>query len=156
MRFYQVDRVTEMSPGRYVEGLKCISLDNDVFDQHFPGCPIYPGTLITEGLAQLSGMFLEWSRKEMGFTPKRAVLSLIQKMKFRDMAVPGDRLVYRAEVKSLYPDEYGAVKVKAIRDGHTCAEGELLFTFMDVIDERMLQESDVLMRFATRDARIVR
>jgi len=156
MRFYQVDRVTEMCPGKYVEGYKCISLDNDVFDQHFPGCPIYPGTLITEGLAQLSGMFLEWSRKEMGAQPRRAVLSLIQKMKFRGMAVPGDRLVYRAEVKCLYPDEYGAVKVKAIRDGRVCAEGELLFTFLDILDEKMQQESDALMQFATRDARIVR
>ncbi|MCR4860981.1 MAG: beta-hydroxyacyl-ACP dehydratase [Bacteroidales bacterium] len=156
MRFYQVDKVTELCPGKYVEGVKCVSLDNDVFDQHFPGYPIYPGTLLIEGMAQLSGMFLEWSRKEMGCKPRRAVLSLVQKFKFRGMAVPGDRLVYRADVKCLYPDEYGAVKVKALRDGRVCAEGELLFTFLDILDNRMSQESDALMRFATQDARIVR
>ena len=156
MRFYQVDKVTELCPGKYVEGVKCVSLDNDVFDQHFPGCPIYPGTLLIEGMAQLSGMFLEWSRQEMGCKPRRAVLTFVEKFKFRDMAVPGDRLVYRADVKCLYPDEYGAVKVKALRDGRVCATGELLFTFLDILDERMQQESDALMRFATRDARIVR
>ena len=156
MRFYQVDRVTEMSPGKYVEGVKCVSLDNDIFDEHFPGCPIFPGTLIIEGLAQLSGMFLEWSRKEMGCAPRRAALSLVQKMKFRDMVVPGDRLVYRAEVKCLYPDEYGAVKVTASREGRVCAEGELIFTFLDILDDGMQEVSDALMRFAIRDARIIR
>ena len=79
MRFYQVDKVTELCPGKYVEGVKCVSLDNDVFDQHFPGCPIYPGTLLIEGMAQLSGMFLEWSRQEMGCKPRRAVLTLVEK-----------------------------------------------------------------------------
>jgi len=156
MRFYQVDRVTELSPGKYVEGFKCISLDNDIFNEHFPGCPIFPGTLMIEGMAQLSGMFLEWSRKEMGYAPRRAALSLVQKVKFRDMVVPGDRLVYRADVKCLYPDEYGAVKVKAVRDGRTVAEGELLFTFLDILDEGMQKVSDDLLRFATRDAKIVR
>ena len=108
MRFYQVDKVTEICPGRYVEGVKCVSLDNDIFDEHFPGCPIFPGTLIIEGMAQL------------------------------------------------YPDEYGAVAVKAIRDGRVCAEGELLFTFLDILDDGMQQVSDALMRFATRDAKIIR
>lgn len=156
MRFYQVDRVTEMSPGKYVEGVKCVSLDNDIFDEHFPGCPIFPGTLIIEGMAQLSGMFLEWSRKEMDCAPRRAALSLVQKMKFRDMVIPGDRLVYRAEVKCLYPDEYGAVKVTASREGRVCAEGELIFTFLDILDDGMQQVSDALLRFATRDAKIIR
>ena len=72
------------------------------------------------------------------------------------MVVPGDRLVYRADVKCLYPDEYGAVAVKAIRDGRVCAEGELLFTFLDILDDGMQQVSDALMRFATRDAKIIR
>ena len=91
MRFYQVDKVTEICPGRYVEGVKCVSLDNDIFDEHFPGCPIFPGTL--------NG------------------------------------------------------KCKVIR---VCAEGELLFTFLDILDDGMQQVSDALMRFATRDAKIIR
>lgn len=157
MRFYQVDKVTELCPGKYVEGVKCVSLDNDIFDEHFPGCPIFPGTLIIEGMAQLSGMFLEWCRNQQGCAPKRAALSLVQKVKFRDMVTPGDRLTYRADVKCLYPDEYGAVQVKAIRDdGRICAEGELVFTFLDILDEEMQRVSDALMRAATRNARIVR
>ena len=72
------------------------------------------------------------------------------------MVTPGDRLVYRAEVKCLYPDEYGAVTVTASRDGRVCAEGELLFTFLDILDDGMQEVSNALMRFAIRDARIIR
>lgn len=155
MRFYQVDRVTVLSPGKFVEGVKCVSLDNDIFDEHFPGCPIFPGTLIIEGMAQLSGMFLEYCRKEMGAAPRRAALSIVNKVKFRDMVTPGDRLVYRADVKCLYPDEYAVVKVKATREGRVCATGELLFTFLDILDDKMQEVSDALLRFAVRDAQII-
>lgn len=155
MRFYQVDKVTLMSPGKYVEGVKCISLDNDIFDEHFPGCPIYPGTLIIEGMAQLSGMFLEYCRKEMGCPPCRAALSIVKNVKFRDMVTPGDRLTYRADIKCLYPDEYAVVRVKASRDGRLCASGELFFTFLDILDAKMQEVSDALMNFAVRDAQIV-
>ena len=64
--------------------------------------------------------------------------------------------MYRAEVKCLYPDEYGAVKVTASREGRVCAEGELIFTFLDILDDGMQQVSDALLRFATRDAKIIR
>ena len=75
MRFYLVDKVTEMCPGKYVEGYKCVSLSDDIFNEHFPGYPIFPGTLIIEGMAQLSGLFLEWCRTRAGYPPRRAALA---------------------------------------------------------------------------------
>ncbi|MBR6347055.1 MAG: beta-hydroxyacyl-ACP dehydratase [Bacteroidales bacterium] len=155
MRFYLVDKVLEMSPGKYVEGVKCISLSDDIFNEHFPGYPIFPGSLMIEGMAQMSGIFLEWCRKEAGYSPRRAALTLVQKMKFRDIVTPGDRLIYRADVKSLYPEEYGVVTVKALKDGKLCAEGELLFTFLEITDPKMLEISDTISAFACRDAKIV-
>ena len=108
-------------------------------------------------MAQLSGMFLEYCRKEMGCEPRRAALSIVNKVKFREMVTPGDRLIYRADVKCLYPDEYGVVTVKATRDdGRLCAAGELLFTFLDILDPKMQEVSDALMRFAVRDAQITK
>lgn len=156
MRFYLVDKVLEIKPGDYVEAVKCVSLSDDIFNEHFPGYPLFPGTLIIEGLAQLSGAFLEMSRKEAGAAPRRAALSLVQKFKFRGPVTPGDRLVYRAELKCLYPDEYGAVRVRALKEDQTVAEGELLFTFLDIADEQMLRVSDQVMAAAMREARIIR
>ena len=152
MRFYLVDKVTKLCLGKYAEGVKCVSLSDDIFNEHFPGCPIFPGTLIIEGMAQMSGAFFEWCRKEMGCPDRRAVLSLVERFKFRGIVAPGDRLVYRADVKCFYPDEYGTVKVKAIKDGKTCAEGELVFTFLDIVNDKMKEASDEIVNFASQNA----
>lgn len=153
MRFYLVDKVTRLCLGKYVEGVKCVSLTDDIFNEHFPGCPILPGSLILEGMAQMSGAFFEWCRKEQGCADRRAALTMVNRLKFRDMVVPGDKLLYRADVKCFYPDEYGAVTVKAIKeDGRVCAEGELIFTFLDIIDDRMKEISEALVKFASSGA----
>lgn len=152
MRFYLVDKVTRICFGKYVEALKCVSLSDDIFNEHFPGCPIFPGTMMIEGMAQLSGVFFEWCRKEMGCPDRRAVLTMVERFKFRGTVTPGDRLVYRADVKCFYPDEYGAVRVKAMKDGKTCAEGELIFTFLDILNDKMKEVSDELIRFASSSA----
>lgn len=66
MRFYLIDRITEVAPAKYVEGLKLVSMSDDVFDEHFPGYPVFPGSLILEGLAQMSGLFLNTASSKRG------------------------------------------------------------------------------------------
>jgi len=66
MRFYLYDRVEEICYGRYMVAVKCITLADDVFDEHFPGHPIFPGSLIMEGLAQLGGALFELTMRERG------------------------------------------------------------------------------------------
>ena len=139
MRFYLIDRVEEICYEKYITAVKCITLADDVFDYHFPGDPVFPGTLIIEGFAQLSGMFFELIMKRKGLPPKLSVLSMVNKMKFRKPVRPGDRLLTRADVISLKED-YGVVKVKAEIDEEICADGELTFVFMSQ-DEESLHQS---------------
>ncbi len=155
MRFYMIDRIREVAPGKYVEGIKNITMSDDVFNEHFPGYPIFPGSLILEGLAQLSGLFFEYCIKEQGLPQKRAALSMVNRMKYRRLVIPGDQLVYRADVKMFYPDEYAVVTVKAVCDGELCAEGELFFTFLDIMDEEMKQTGNRLMEMAFKQVKIV-
>lgn len=155
MRFYMVDRVQEICFGKYVEAVKCISMTDDVFNEHFPGYPIFPGSLILEGLAQLSGLFFEKSLADAGHTWKRAVLVMVNRFKIREMAFPGDRLVYRAESKSFYPEEYSVAKVTAFKEGKICAEGELVFGFIDIMDDDMKNITRDFFAFGMKDARIV-
>ena len=51
-----VDRVTEMKVGESIKGYKNITVNEDIFNGHFPGEPIFPGVLILEAMAQLSGV----------------------------------------------------------------------------------------------------
>ena len=92
MRFILVDRIDELKIGSWAKGVKCISQTNEIFEQHFPGYPLMPGSLIMEGLAQLSGVLFEYSLMQLGHTHKRPVLTLVNKMKFRRCATPGDKL----------------------------------------------------------------
>ena len=133
-----------------------MSLSEDVFNEHFPGYPIFPGSLILEGLAQASGILLEQTLKAQGYEHRRAVLSLVEKMKYYARVIPGDRLDYRVEIKSLYPDEYAAVKVRATgQDGKLRARGELLFTFLDIDDPLLFEATDRMVSFSTKEMEIV-
>ena len=141
MRFILVDRIDELKIGSWAKGVKCISQTNEIFEQHFPGYPLMPGSLIMEGLAQLSGVLFEYSLMQLGHTHKRPVLTLVNKMKFRRFATPGDKLDYDCRVKLFYPDEYAVATVTAKCDGKLYAEGELLFGFADILDEKLLKLS---------------
>ena len=96
MRFHLIDRIDEIKYGEYITAVKCVSLADDVFNEHFPGYPVFPGTLIIEGLAQLGGSFFELMMDKERLPVKSCVLSIVNKMKFRKPVQPGDKLYFRA------------------------------------------------------------
>ncbi len=154
MRFHLIDRIEEISYGNYITAVKCVTLADDVFEEHFPGYPVFPGSLILEGLAQLGGSFFELMMKQQQLPIKRSILSIINKFKFRKPAWPGDRLWYRAELVVLR-DDYGVVKVTAEIEGELCAEGELTFTFMEVQNDTLHQSRMELYKICLRNTKVV-
>ncbi len=155
MRFHLIDRIEEVCYPKYITGVKCITLADDVFNEHFPGYPIFPGTLILEGMAQIGGSFFELIMKEKKLPLKRSVLVIVREAKFKKPAVPGDKLLYRAEVLDMQ-DDYGAVKVTASIDGAPCAEGELLFSFVDVPNENLQKSREDMYDICMKNTRIIR
>lgn len=129
MRFILVDRVDELSAGKYVRGIKNIAFSEDVFTDHFPGYSLFPGTLIIEALAQLAGFLIECSVNEgVGDRTelRRAMLVQIDRAKFHLPIIPGDRLVLTAEVLSII-DGAAQVRCLATRDDARAAEATLTF-----------------------------
>jgi len=155
MRFHLVDRVEEINYGKYIIGVKCISLADDVFNEHFPGYPIFPGSLIMEGLAQLAGSFFEIMMHEKKLPLRRAVLTIINRLKFIKPAGPGDRLVYRAEIITMR-DEYGVAKLTAEQDGGICARGEFTFSFIDIQNEILQKSREEIYRICMQNAKVVK
>ncbi len=155
MRFHLIDRIEQVAYGKSIEAVKCVTLTDDVFNEHFPGFPVFPGSLILEGLAQLGGAFFEIMMKHKGLPVKRAVLVLVQQLKFKRPVTPGDKLRYRAEIISMQ-EEYGAVKVRAqLESGEVCSEGELLFSFLDVQNETLNRSRDEIYDIYTRNMKVV-
>ena len=54
--FLLIDRVTSLVPGKSINGYKNVTMNEDMFNGHFPNQPIMPGVLIIEAAAQLSGI----------------------------------------------------------------------------------------------------
>lgn len=101
MKFFLIDRVERLAAGEEAEGLKNLSLSDEVFFDQFPGHPTYPGSLQIESMAQLAGLLAEASYHAQYPDTRRAVLLQVEQAKFHQPCVPGDQLVVRARLASL-------------------------------------------------------
>src|SRR5262245_66309781 len=92
VRYVLLDRITQLDPPEVARGIKCVSLADDIFVDHFPGHPVMPGALILEALAQLAGVLLEATMRQRDRHDLHALLTMIDRAKFRHLVRPGDRL----------------------------------------------------------------
>jgi len=132
MRFYLIDRIEEIHPNQWAKGIKCWSLSDDVFAEHFPGFPIVPGVLQIESMAQLMGILIEHSYKIAFPQAGRAypLLSIVQKAKFREPIIPGDQCIVHVKLTSL--DTMRATgTAEMMVDGKLKAQCDLSFTILD-------------------------
>jgi 3-hydroxymyristoyl/3-hydroxydecanoyl-(acyl carrier protein) dehydratase len=133
VRYVLLDRITTLDPPEVARGVKCVSLADDVFADHFPGHPVMPGALVIEALAQLGGVLLEGTMRQRGRHDLHALLTMIDRAKFRRVVRPGDRLELEARVV-VATEDGGRVKVSAQLDGQLATEAELGFAFAQVTD----------------------
>lgn len=87
-----VDRVTEMVVGESVKGYKNITINEDIFNGHFPHQPIFPGVLILEAMAQLSGVLAFETKGKRPADGVNYLFGAVDKARFRRPVVPGDRM----------------------------------------------------------------
>lgn len=136
MRFYLVDRVDEIVPGRYATGVKAVSLTDDFIHDHFPGHPLFPGTLMLEALAQLGGFLVDASHQ--GDPDQRAVLAQIDRARFAHPARPGDLLTLRCELTSRLGS--GAQLEARVRLGEERVASALLTFVMKSVDSARIHD----------------
>jgi 3-hydroxyacyl-[acyl-carrier-protein] dehydratase len=96
MRYILIDRIERLERGKAIRAIKCVSLAEDVYTDHFVGAPVMPGALLIESLAQAGTALLEVS----GQLTQKALLIMVDRAKVRGIVRPGDRLVIEAEVVS--------------------------------------------------------
>src|SRR5687768_5668093 len=115
MRWLWIDNFVEFRRRKSARAVKNLSLAEDHFAQHFPGCPIHPAALMLEGLAQTGGILIG----EANDFKEKVVLAKIISAKFRREAFAGEQLLYDVEVLQLR-DEGASIqgKIYSVQPGH--------------------------------------
>lgn len=125
--FLMIDEVEEYISGEMAIAYKNVNESEWYFKGHFPGNPIMPGVLITEALAQTGAVAILSLEENKG---KNALFGGIDKMKFKKMVTPGDRL--KLEVRII--KKKGSIGVGegiATVNGDVVAKGELTFAVVE-------------------------
>ncbi|MFQ3288384.1 MAG: 3-hydroxyacyl-[acyl-carrier-protein] dehydratase [Alteromonadaceae bacterium] len=86
-----VDRVLDYQPGKWLHAIKNVSVNEAVFNGHFPELPIFPGVLILESLAQATGI-LGFKSTESREENEMYLFASIDKARFKKPVVPGDTM----------------------------------------------------------------
>ena len=89
--FLLVDRVVDLIPGVSATGIKNISINEGIFQGHFPRHPVFPGVMIIESMAQTAGVLVV---ETLGASARGKLVYFmsIEGAKFRKPVVPGDQM----------------------------------------------------------------
>ena len=104
-----IDKILEMSK-EHIVGLKNVTINEDFFRGHFPGNPVMPGVLLVEAMAQTGGVLALSTVPD----PENYLTFFlkIDGVKFRQMVLPGDTVVFKLDLLS--PIRRGLVHMKGV------------------------------------------
>lgn len=126
--FVMVDRIVELEVGKYIVGLKNVTINEPFFQGHFPGEPIMPGVLVLEGMAQV-GALLAYKSIPEAIGSKLVYFAGLDGVRFRKVVRPGDQVIFRLEIIKL-KSKLSKMVGKALVDGQLVAEAELMASFV--------------------------
>ena len=127
--FLLIDRVIDVEPRKSARAIKCVSINEPIFQGHFPGEPVFPPVLCIEALSQLLCVLLYASR---ALDPKqhRYAFAGVDKAKFRQPIVPGDSVALVIEVVHHRSNIWKCSGTASVGDV-LCVEAELLAAIQD-------------------------
>lgn len=122
--FLLVDKVIELSP-THIVGIKNVTSNEDFFQGHFPGNPIFPGVLQMEALAQTGGILALNAVRENESEVWDTYFLKMDNVKFKAKVLPGDTIILRMELMA--PIRRGIIQMMgtAYVGSKLVSEGEL-------------------------------
>ncbi len=98
--FLLIDKIIACQPGESITALKNVTVNEPVFQGHFPGRPVMPGVLVIEAMAQAGGVLSHITLGELDPRPL-FFLAAINNARFRRTVLPGDQLLVQVDVEKI-------------------------------------------------------
>ena len=133
--FLFVDHVVSFTPDKKIETERYLHGDEPFFKGHFPEKPIMPGVLVTDALAQTSGLLWGFSKKAAesetrSETPPPEIFFLAAaNMKYLNPAYPGETLHLTSYAEKNFGTLY-TYNVEASVKQKMIAKGKLTLAMM--------------------------
>lgn len=103
--FLLIDKITDISLGKSVTGIKSVTFNEPFFPGHFPIYPVMPGVLILESMAQTAACLVGFGDKSLS-KDNLVFFTGVEKAKFRKPVTPGCILCLKIKIvtnkRSLY------------------------------------------------------
>jgi 3-hydroxyacyl-[acyl-carrier-protein] dehydratase len=132
-----VDRVLDWEAGKFIRGIKNVTVDEPFFQGHFPTYPVMPGVLVIEAMAQISGLLVMLSDVARRDGSQIVLFAGIDDARFKRQVVPGDRLLLEAELDRAVRG-IGRFIARASVDGQRVCAARLMAAIRDVPTPREL------------------
>jgi len=126
MRWIWIDKFVEFRSGKKAVAVKNVTLAEEHLQDHFPGYPVMPESLMIEAMAQTSGILVGEAKKFQ----EKVILAKIKKAVFFDYVKPGDTLKLAAEIESIAP-EAASTSGRISCGEKLIAEIDLMFSHID-------------------------
>lgn len=118
-----VDRINDFEPGKWAKGIKCVSVNEQIFCGHFPQEHVMPGVLILEAMAQVGAVAILSVPENKG---KIVLFGGVKNAKFKRKVIPGDVLELECELTK-QKGPVGVGVCRATVGGEIACTAELTF-----------------------------
>lgn len=102
MKFYLVDRIESIEPGRKIVAVKCLTAAEEYLADHFPAFPVMPGVMMLESCVQTSAWLV---RVMTDWKLSMIVLRTARNVRYSSFVTPGDTLRIEATLDKFEGDK---------------------------------------------------